>query len=253
MILLFLLIVYSCAMATALVMFGASTWLTLFVLVLSPTLLMWYHERLHVATVPLLAIGAFSFSLLVGSVVYLNGVWYETSSTELRLLGLLPLEAFIAAFLHILFYVTAYEYFFDNKSNSESIRHQRAYIIGVLGVFAFSLAYLYLFSHILVSFAFAWIILGLLVLIGYGMMLLYTQRSTLLTRAMLFSAAMLPVSLAYEWVSLANNLRFFANTNEYVYVFTVFGQIVPLEELLFVLLVPVVVALFYELFFDDAA
>ena len=251
-VLLLALIAYSIMMSMALSMFGANTWLTLFVMVVSPTLLMWHFANLKAKSLPWLALGAVAFALLISAVAYVNGIWFEISSTDVRLVGLLPLEAFVAAFVHILFYVTAYEYFFDDSENSGVMHHTNAYLVGVMGIFAIALGYLYLFSHIIVSYAFAWIIFALLLLGGYGVLLLFTKRRILLTRALKFSVAMVPISLAYEWVALSNNLRFFANPNEYLFSFTVFGQLVPLEELLFVLLIPAIVALFYELFFDDA-
>lgn len=246
-----ILLAYSAVMAVALVQFKSLSVLTSFVLVVTPMVVLWRREQLHFHTVPLLALGAASMALLLSMVAHMQGAWYELSAGSLRLFGLVPLESFFVSIAHILFFVTIYEYFFDNAKNSPVVRHRKSYIIALWGVVATALGYLYLFSQVALTHTFVWIILLLLVLIGYAGLLLTKYRKEVILRSLKFTLAMVPFSLLYEYVALSNNLRFFANPNEYLYSFTIFEQIVPLEELIFILLLPTLVILYYELFFDD--
>ena len=52
-------------------------------------------------------------------------------------------------------------------------------------------------------------------------------------------------------IAVANTHKVFAHTNEYLWSFTLYGTVVPLEELLLMLCFPIFVATFYELYLDD--
>jgi hypothetical protein len=207
--------------------------------------------RWNLRSVAWLALAAAVFTLVVGVFAYLNGTWFETSPTEWRLFGLVPVEAALAAFLHILYTVAVYEYFFDDRVSAHDLVHKDVYLMVLLTLGSLALAYVYLFSQVLFTFAYAWLIGALMFCIGFALLLLHRSRQALIRRVAVFTVAMLPLSLAYEYIALSNNLRFFANVNEYLYAFTWFGQVVPVEEFLFILLLPSFIALFYELFFDD--
>ena len=247
------LVLYSLLATIAVLMLALPMYVALSLLVLFPLGFFLYRERLKSGVVVWLALGSFVLALALGAFAYLNGVWFETSVTEIRLFGLVPIEALLAAFMHIFYFIVLYEYFFDDRETESVVKHRSAFLVTLLCIFAATLAYVYLFSNLLLTNAFAWLVAGLLVLIGFGTILVYQDRWSLLRRLSLFALSMLPLSWLYEYVALANNYRFFANTNEYLYSFTVLGQVVPLEELLFIALLPVAVALFYELFFDDEA
>lgn len=247
------LLLYSIVAAVIVVWFAVPMYVALAVLTVLPLAVFLYRERLKSRAVVWLAFGSFVFALALGVFAYVNGIWFETSASELRLFGLVPVEALFAAFMHIFYFIVMYEYFFDDRQTESVVKHRSVYLITMLSVFAFALSYVYLFSSIILTNAFAWLVLMTFALIGFGVILLYHNRVLLIKRLSLFALSVLPLSLLYEFVALANSYRFFANTNEYLYSLTVFGQALPLEELLFIAALPVAVALFYELFFDDEA
>lgn len=246
-----LLIAYTTLAAFGIMYFSLSMFVAIGLLVLVPLVVLITQESLHRKMVAWLAVGSFSLSLLISVFAYVNGVWFETSPTELRLFGLVPFEALLASFLHILFYIVAYEYFFDDRIVSAVIKHKSTYKVIITALLALSVGYVFLFSFFLLTYAFAWLIALLSFLFFFAVLLVHHDRVRLLKRVGVFTLAMLPLSLLYEYVALESNFRFFANVNEYLHTFTVFGQLIPLEELLLVLLVPGMLALFYELFFDD--
>lgn len=245
------LVTYSAVIGYLTVAFTWSMFLSLALLIIVPLIVLWYRESLHTKTVVWMALGSFALALLIGVFAYINGLWFETSPTEIRIFGLVPVEALFAGFLHILFYVVLYEYFFDDRETAAVIKHRSVYLIVTIAALALTVGYVYVFSSLLLTYAFAWLVAVVFAMFLFAVLLIHHDRKKLLTRMMRFGVVVAPLSLVYEYVALNNNLRFFANSNEYVYSFVLFEQLVPLEELLFVLLLPLVIGLFYELFFDD--
>ena len=244
---------YSALVAVLLVYFEANVLLSVVFLSVLPAALMWWYEKLHTRVVAIALVVSAGLTFIYESTAYINGIWYATSPSEWRVFDLFPVEAFVAAFAHFLFFIVAYEYFFDDRQSSKKkLQRGTAYALGLAGfLFTLALAYVYLFSNLILTNAFAWIILDLIALIVIVCALARRYVGRVLGKVSLFALSMVPLSLTYEYVALSNNLRFFANPNEYVYSFTVLNQIVPLEELLFLLLLPFVIALVYELYLDD--
>jgi hypothetical protein len=53
-------------------------------------------------------------------------------------------------------------------------------------------------------------------------------------------------------LAVANNHKIFAYVNDYLFTFTIGGNLVPLEEIVLAFVMPFFVATFYELYLDDA-
>jgi hypothetical protein len=48
-----------------------------------------------------------------------------------------------------------------------------------------------------------------------------------------------------------NTQKLFAYEHDYLYSFRVFGNLVPIEEVVLMLILPMFVAVFYEIYLDD--
>lgn len=250
------LTIYTALAGVLLVYFKANVIFVVATLTLFPTLVFWYQEKLQSRMLPLLV----GFTLLLTTVIeifaYINGLWYEISPFSIRLFGLFPMEAYIASFAHILYFIVMYEYFFDDRRNliskTNEINKHKAWLSLAFGtVLALALSYLYLFSGLFFSYAYALLIVGGSIIFLLLVLLLHVSWRKIGRKSFLFALTFLPVALIYEFVALNNDLRFFANYNDYLHVFNLFGFSLPLEELCFIFLVPFWIAVTYELYLDD--
>lgn len=246
------LIGYTLLVGGLLVWFEATAPYVIFTLSVLPMLVFWWYERLTLRFVPWIALIAGVGVVAVQLWAYVNGIWYETSVSEVRFLDLFPLESLITGFVHFLYVIVLYEYFFDDSENHTIPHHIAGVVAGVTALMVSAVAYIYIFSAAVFSYAFGWLILLLLTTIGVLLIALHSSWRTVLRKAGLFVGLFAPLFLFYEWVALSNNLRFFANANEYIFSITIFNQLIPVEEVLFIMLVPVVMIALYELCFDDA-
>lgn len=247
------LTIYTTLAGVLLVHFKANVlWVVAF-LTLLPTLVFWYQEKLHSRLIPLLLGLTLVLTTVVEIFAYINGLWYELSPFSIRIFGLFPLEAYVAGFAHILYFIVMYEYFFDDRGNKvKEVTRNTTWISVAFGTsLALALGYLYLFSSLFFSYAYAlFIILGSIAFLLL-VLLLHVSWRKIGKKSLLFALSFLPVSLIYEWVALSNDLRFFANYNDYLMVLHIFNFSVPLEELVFIFLVPFWLAITYELYLDD--
>ena len=218
-----------------------------------PVSILWYQEKLASRLVPIIIAAAIVLTTFLEVVAYINGLWYELSPFSLRVFGLFPLESFVAAFVHILFFIVVYEYFFDDRKTTGRVHpdHAPFLLAGAGGLLSVALAYVYVFSGVFFSYPFALLILLLFVLFVVAIAMTRTDWRQLCLKTLMFAVSILPFSLVYEYIALANDLRFFANTQEYLYTLNFFGQMVPLEEIVFILIVPFWLATTYELYLDD--
>ncbi len=251
--LLAVLFLYTALSSILLVYFEANVLWVMAILTVLPIVVLWRLEHLHTRILPIVLLMALAGAALFEASAYVNGIWYSLSPSEYRLFDLIPIEAFAAAFMHLLYFVVAYEFFIDDgKSNGEIKSRSFAWLTAGMSVLlGLGLGYLYLFSGFVVTYSFAWLLLfgtiGMVALIA----LVTGQWWRVLGKTTLFATLMYPISLVYEYVALSNNLRFFANTNDYLWYFEILGQPLPLEELFFIWLVPFWLATIYELYLDD--
>ncbi|MEL6804780.1 MAG: hypothetical protein AAFO91_13470, partial [Bacteroidota bacterium] len=159
----------------------------------------------------------------------------------------------VGAALHVLFFILAYEFWFDDGKTSTRHPMHTFYALALAGVaVALAYAYVYVFSGIFFSYPYALLILVGSVLFFAVVILTHKARLGVLLRTLGFALAMLPVSLVYEYVIIKNELRFLANSNEYIAVVPVMDIVVPLEELVLILVLPFCIAVLYELYLDNA-
>jgi hypothetical protein len=154
------------------------------------------------------------------------------------------------AFVHTLYFLVLYEYLFDDAQvPSLRVKRLRAFVAFFVTAVV---ATFYLFSVWVVSFAFLWVLLLLGVAILGLMWLAHPGNSVaLLHKASLFGLLVFPLSLLFELVAMAHGVRIFAFTSEYVGLVSLFGQTVPLEELILLLVWPTLLVFLYECFIDN--
>jgi hypothetical protein len=244
--------IYTFCTALILVWADASFLVMTAVLFGAPVLVLWNRLALKSHLIPLLA----TFTLLITAGIqlyaYKSGLWYELSPLALPLFGGAPLETYIFSVVHILYLVLLYEYFFDDGGSVKRTKIS-ARGLGMIGVvYAFVLGIIYIDPIILVSYPFAFLLAFLSSL--FALMILVQKNIPsleLFKKAGLFALATLPLSLIYEWVLIENGIRLFANVNEYIAYFEWNRNIIPVEELLLLLIVPFGLVMLYEMFLDD--
>ncbi|MCA9366155.1 hypothetical protein KC722_01100 [Candidatus Kaiserbacteria bacterium] len=250
---LLILTIYTALAGLLLTYFEANVLFVVLILSVLPILIIWRLEQLKTGLLPILALISLGATMLFEAYAYTNGLWYELSPFEVRLFGLVPVEAFVAAFVHVLYFVVIYEYLFDDRKSVRVVlpRSLRIVLGGATAMLALGLAYVYVFSNIILSGAFFYLIIGLCGVLAVLVATSHRSWRQVLGKAALFALSVFPVSLVYEYVSLHNDLRFFANYHEYIYSFSLFGSMVPIEELVLILVVPFWLVLIYELYLDD--
>ncbi len=189
--------------------------------------------------------------VLIDAVAVLTGSWYNIVTSPWSFYGV-TFESVLFAFCHCFYFLVLYEYLVDDGRMLRSFDRRFLNIVAIIIVLLVSA--FYLFSIWVVSFAFAWILVLLLFVMLLIMILGQSGHPlALLSKVLMFSLLLWPLSLTFELVSLVGDVRIFAFTSEYIYTLSLFGQAVPVEELFLLLLWPALLALMYESFVDDAS
>ena len=236
-----------------LVSLDANVIVVMLLLTVAPLIVMWRQAALQLWLVPVIVLISVAFTAFLQIFAYLNGLWYEIGPSHLRVFELFPVEAFLASFIQVLYFIVIYEYFFDDQATSQTIttRKWHPVLIATLTITSLAFAYLSLFSGVFFSYPYAILLVVLGLLAAAALAFAHRNWRSVLRKTSSFALAALPLSLVYQFVLLENELRFFANVNEYLATFSVFGHPIPLEELLLTLLIPYWVAMLYELYLDD--
>ncbi|MEZ4200386.1 MAG: hypothetical protein R3B69_02220 [Candidatus Paceibacterota bacterium] len=245
--------IYSALVGSLLVFYDASVLVVAFFLLLLPLVLLWRVEHLKTRIIPIIGVSALTITLLLEVIAYHNGLWYELAPWHIRVFGLVPLEALIAGFFQVLFVVVAYEFWFDDgKSSQKKTYAQSRIVLGIGGILvAVAFAYIHVFSGVFFSYPFAVLIAVGFIIFAILLALTHQLPLRVLQKSALFATAILPAFLILEYVMLENELRFFANSHEYLYNVPFFGLALPLEEVLLTWLMPFWIAVLYELYLDD--
>lgn len=222
------------------------------VLFLAPAILVWQQIDLKTRLIPLVALMTVAVTAVVQIYAYIHGLWYELAPSNTMVFGSGPIESYAFSVTFILYMIVMYEYFFDDKHSRVKTTYV-ARILALLGIIlALSLGYVYFFAATVATSAYAVLVgavmLSLVLMVGWRQS---AVRIRILARAAVFSLTMLPVALVAELILLANNIRFFANPQDYVYSVPFFGYLVPIEEIALLFLLPIWVVVVYELLFDD--
>lgn len=247
-----LLVVYVLLSSVILIVASAPMLAVAAVLFLGPLVVLWQKVHLRTRLIPLIAICVTLLTAIVQIYAYVHGIWYELAPSNTSVFGSGPLESYVFSSVFVLYCIVLYEYFFDDKNGRVKTNYV-AQIVGVLGILlAISLGYVYFFAATVIENAYAVlvaaILLSLVAIVGWRE---HDVRLKIFARALTFSLTILPISLVTELVMLTNNVRFFANTQDYIFSFQYFGYLLPLEEIFLLILLPVWIVVLYEVIFDD--
>jgi hypothetical protein len=249
----FAAIVYYALAAYGLYTFEAGLILTSLVLFGLPAyMLARYSAAPSAVLVAVITLGA-GIAILLEGVAHIYGIWYTIGVDELRLFGLIPVEVFLCSILQTLFLALLYELIFDDGEYSTSKSADRFTAFGVFGLCVLMLIgiHQYLLQGIFFTHSYLWI-LGILVASSLATLAVHKALSLqFFDRLAAFCAvASLPLLIG-AILSITNTHKVFAHINDYLYTFNLGGDILPLEEILLILVMPIFVATFYELYLDD--
>lgn len=212
-----------------------------------------YSAAPSAVLVSVMVFGA-GMAVLLEGIAHIYGIWYTVGVDELRLFGIIPLEVIATSITQTLFLALLYELIFDDGEYSEAHISTRltAFSIFSLSVLILVGLHEYLFKDVFVSHSYIWM---LITLVGSTLATLAITDSLSLRffdRLVHFTlVASVPLLLAL-CVAVANTQKVFAYANDYLYTFSLFGTMVPVEEILLTLAIPLFVATFYEVYLDDA-
>lgn len=193
-------------------------------------------------------------ALLLEGVAHIYGIWYSLGVDELRIFGLVPVEIVGTLIIQTIFLALLYELVFDDGVYTASSARTRFIAFGVftLGVLALVAIHQYLLDAIFLSHSYVWI-LGILVVSSIAALATHKKLTAhFFKRLGIFSLIALAPLLINTVIAVVNVHKVFAYTHDYLATFTIAGQIVPIEEVLLMLVFPLFVATFYELYLDDA-
>jgi hypothetical protein len=251
--LLSIFILYFSLATFGLLVFDAGSLISALVLFGFPAMLLARFASAPQAVLITVATFGAGLSILLEGIAHTYGIWYSLGVDELRLFGLVPIEVIIGSVIQTLFLVLLYELLFDDGTYSDAHARNRFLTFGVfaVGVLLLVAIHQYVLQGIFFTHSYIWI-LGILIASAIAS-LSVTKTLTLrffdrLVAFMLYSALPLLLSL---FVSVANTHKIFAHQNDYLYTITLFQEMVPLEELLLILALPLFVATVYELYLDD--
>jgi len=246
------LLLYTIVSAVVLLASHASYLTCAIVLLLAPMIVLWQQLDLRSRLIPIVGLFAVGLTIIVQLYAYVHGLWYELTPTGIWLLSLVPLESLLFGSLLIMYYVLVYEYFFDDQVGRVKTTYIAQMMAVVMVLMSVMVGYVFISPEPLFPKPYLYLVgvlLGMLVLtIGVRQSI---TRLRIMKRGALFSLAIFPLSFIGEMVLIVNDGRFFANVPEYVYVFSLFGHSIPLEEFLSLLLFPWWIVVVYELILDD--
>jgi hypothetical protein len=244
------LTVYSVVVVAVAMVASWSTALTLLVLCGIPLAVLMYERPLPLARLLLATALVSSVCVIIDAVGHSTGAWYSIVASSTRVLGV-SFESLLFAVVHSLYFLVLYEYFFDDGAITPTQPNILLPVMATIGTLIVS--FFYLFSVEIVSFSFLWIVAVLFAVTLLTLLFLTRTASVLIVQKVFwFAVAMWPLSLLMELVALANGVRIFAFTSEYLATVTLFQQVVPVEELVLLFVWPMVLAILYECYLDDA-
>lgn len=239
----------------ALATFDAGLLVTAVVLFGLPALVLSHFTLAPAAVLVSVTLLGLGMATILEGVAHIYGLWYSLGITELRLFGVLPVEMVVALTLQVLAMALLYEVLFDDGTYTQKSAYERGGFFLAFGVAAVGLIVLheYVAPTLMLAHSYLWLI-GSLLAASVLMLMLHREFSIpFLDRVLDFSLiAAVPGALSL-WLAAHNVHKVFALEHEYLDMVWLFGQSVPLEELLLLFVIPFFVAVTYELYLDDRA
>jgi hypothetical protein len=246
------LLAYTAVVAVLLLVVVPQTMVAVTLLTLLPMIYFWRRLHLHTRVVFYLALWTVAATAWYEVFADTYGVWYSMGIVPI-ISTYVAIEPFIVGFLQVLYMVILYEFFCDDRKSAGREPRRGVWLFWSVLMVALVVAFLYVFPIVFVSYAFLTLVLTvtavIAITIGYSGKRAAIAR--IATRIGVFLCLWLPLAAVYEIVAVTNGARIYANMTEYVYTFSVLGNFIPIEALLFAVLSPVWVISLYELHVDD--
>lgn len=252
-ILIFITVLYYALGTYGLYTFDAGLLVTSVVLFGMPALALSHFTLAPPAVLMSVALLGGGIAILFEGIAHIYGLWYSIGVTETRLFGLIPVEMFAAVVMQVLFLGLLYEVFFDNGVYTPRSAWERLSFFVVFGVAVIVLIgiHQYIAVGLFLPYSYFWIIGSVTAAALTALALHRTLSVTFFDKVIDFSViASIPLGLSL-WLSSTNVHKVFANTNEYLYSVSLFGQTVPLEEVILLFALPFFVGTIYEIYLDD--
>ncbi len=166
------------------------------------------------------------------------------ASTGINIFGI-PLESFVWGSLFWIFYVVIYEYFFD-KDRSSNFGKKEKFL--ALNFTIISLIIVFFINSHKPAIPFFYAIVLVLLLLITILFLLYKKALT--KRIIYFGIVVFVLGLQIEYFSLKLNLWLFPE-GDFIKIVNFFQHLIPIEEILWWLIVPMCLAVTHEIFADN--
>lgn len=248
-------ILYYALAAYALVVFSAPLLISSLVLFGLPAALLAHFTRAPQSVLFSVSFFAIGLAMLLEGVAHMYGLWYTVGAESTRIFSVVPLEMVVAVGLQVIFLTLVYELVFDDgKYTARSARERFTYFISfAVAVTGLLAMHIYMFDGYLFTYSYVWL-LAILAAASLTMVILHRAHIVpFLDRFVAFAAIGSGPLLLAAWIGELNVHKVFALETEYLARISIGPVSLPLEELLLVVLIPLVVAVVYELYLDDQA
>jgi len=196
-------------------------------------------------------VGSFLMSipitLIFDTIAHQSQSWYESTVFHFRILDIFPLETFIWCFNYIAFVVLFYMFFFDRYSTirlGKSFKYFYILFVVILLVF---LSVFIINKELLNIANFYSISISIFILITIIGLIKYPN---LYTKLSLVSILLFIPSIFHELISLKWSHWYFLQGNHFGYV-TLQSYTFPIEELLWIIFIPIFILVLEEIFADN--
>ena len=188
-------------------------------------------------------------SLLIDWVGHYSKAWSYWgnplfASTGINILGI-PLESFVWGSVFWIFYVVIYEYFFD-ENRASNFNNKEKFVAFGLVILSLVMVLLINLYQPTIPFFYSLILLSIIFIIVISL-IPYRQ---LIPRVLKFGLIVFILGLQIEFFALKLNLWFFSG-GDYLKEIQFFGNFIPIEELLWWVMVPMAIAAIHEIFADN--
>lgn len=203
------------------------------------------HIWKHIITALLLSIPASWFFDTLG---HMNNAWFESSLLNTRLWGQMPYEGFLWGFMFLLIIISFYDHFFDKYSTTKFTKRSKLFLTLIyICLLIFALLFKYNQDIFRIPFYYLFVlILSFVVILITHRLIPHLLKKTFLTSIYLF-----PVFMIWEITALELNLWGFERGEHIGYLELFSRYEIPLEEILWFVIVVMACATIHEVFMDN--
>lgn len=188
---------------------------------------------------------------VIDYIVHILGQRVVTESFFPRILDVVPAENIILVFLFTFTTVMFYEYFLDRQQDKALYNKKFVYVYGLFIVAPLMYFILGFIIPELFNIQYFYFVVGLLVAVIPALLFIYRYPGMRL-KFVVTGSYFFYLGLIYEMTAIAKSWWFFPIDSKYMGIITFKGFALPIEELVFMLMVyAVAIVAWYEFFYDD--